>query len=526
MPLVEISPDVSLFYEIHTHDGKPDYNKPSLLMLVPPWLNVTFSKIYVEAFRDDYSVTTLATRSHGRSVNPVDLNQEKGSYDFWVGAADVAFVMAALRLPPSHILGPGCSQFQSEFLPNPTFLARSHVFFLAASLKLALLWPQQVLSLSLVGASTLFAAPTNVDAFEEIDAGWVRPDNLEHWVEILGGIGDFVLGDKVYPGWEEVWDRVIPTMARRYNPWKARDIWLTSEANHRVRRLNLLPLLSLPSLRESDLLLLLQHPAVTPELLASIKQPVLFIQGDNDWCFHVNEVQDESRHFKGSSELRFHVIEGNYLSLVHSVRASLTFSYSSSGGPQLVSVTHAPAVIAFMSSFLSRRVSSGYPTKPLPLDAPAALLRAAAIRPELDVKSRDPSIPDSFSLVTPEEHVLGVARLKDMATQETECKLDLPMCFEKEDWDEGAAEQRRFTCVVFPSLPFRMSLILLPLQLVDTARIPPTTREPLKTALEHLVGGRHQRPGRGARDERVEASSRGRVTDGQRGGGCSSSGTA
>jgi hypothetical protein len=264
MPYVDLPGEVQLFYEIHTPSGSPDYNKPSLLMLVPSFLTVTFLEPYVKAFRDEYSITTLVPRSHGRSRNPVDLDQKKGSYDFWVGAADVAVAMEALRIPPSHILAPGCMGFQSAYLlccpsfPSPLFPVCPFLYIetdfhsppylsstvprprllpslLSAALKLAILFPDQVLSLCLVGASTLFAAPNNLEAFLEIDEGWVRPDNIEHYVDVLGGIGDFVLGDKIYPGWEDVWDRVVPHFARRYSPFRARDIWMTSEPNHRVR---------------------------------------------------------------------------------------------------------------------------------------------------------------------------------------------------------------------------------------------------------------------------------------------------
>ncbi|GAA5903034.1 hypothetical protein JCM6882_009674 [Rhodosporidiobolus microsporus] len=373
MPHVHLPGSVQLFYEIHTVDGRPDPNKASLLLIAPTFLDATFLQHYVDEFREDYSVTTLELRSQGRSRNPV-----KEDYDFWVASADIAFAMEALQLPPSHVFGAGCEMFQ-------------------AALKLSLLWPNRVLSLSLVGAPALFAVPSNLEAFEEIDAGWMNPQDTEHWVEVMGGIGDFCLSRDTYPNWREVWDWAVPAFARRHNPYRARNIWMHSTPNHR-------------------------HPGLTPERLATIKQPILFIHGDNDTCYPFEEVRDQTEHFKGSEDLRFHVVQG---------------------GGHLLAISHTPAVIAHMRSFLSRH-SSSPPSIPS-LDAYSALQKAAGYANDPSIARRNPRHPDSFSLVTAEELETGRAELERAAKIEKEFRIPLPMCFEKDDWEEGADQQRRFT---------------------------------------------------------------------------------
>ncbi|GAA6015580.1 hypothetical protein JCM10207_008134 [Rhodosporidiobolus poonsookiae] len=372
MPYVNLPGSVSLWYELHP-PSDANTSKPSLLLLAPTFMDSTFLDPYVEQFKDDYSICTLELRSCGRSRNPVTAD-----YDFTVSAADIALTMEALHLPPSHIFGAGCECFQ-------------------AALKLALLFPEHVLSLSLAGSPTLFAVPTNVAAFEEIDEAWAWPSDTDYWVEAMGGIGEFVLGQKTYPNWPEIWDRVLPSFVRRLNPYRARHIWIHSEPNHR-------------------------HPRLTPDLLATIKQPVLIIHGDNDTCYAVNEVQEQTKFFRGAKEVRCHIIQD---------------------GPHLLAISHAPAVIAHMQAFLSRNIAD----KPgfLPFDMHRALNTAASMLGNPKIALRNPRNPNSFSLVTPEELVAGQTRLDLMLRQEVECDVPLPMVHEKNDWEEGADQQRRWT---------------------------------------------------------------------------------
>ncbi|GAA6008324.1 hypothetical protein JCM10207_000086 [Rhodosporidiobolus poonsookiae] len=362
---------------------------PSLLLLSPLCLDTTFLTPYVERFtKEGFAVTVLDLRSHGRSKNGA-----YAAYDGWALAAEVAAAMEALQLPPSHVFASGCSAFQ-------------------AALKLTVLFPSLVLSLSLSGASTLFAPPRALEAFVEITEKWVRPDDEEEWIDVLGGLGEFLLGEKRYEHAEDIWDRVLGTVARSHNPYTAQQIFMVTAPNQR-------------------------SPGLTPEMLGNIKQPIQIFQGDNDFCFGLEEVEEQTTHFTGAKEMDFHAVED---------------------GPHLLALTHSRFVLSHMSSFL-RRHTRGQPPFYTPPDYPAALALLSTFLPSFcdpsdpascstfasTLASRSPFNPDSFSLVTPEEMPAAIERLEGMMAVERECELELPMCFEKDDWviEEEAEQVKR-----------------------------------------------------------------------------------
>ncbi|GAA5981571.1 hypothetical protein JCM11641_004101 [Rhodosporidiobolus odoratus] len=397
MPHVNLPGGVQLYYEQHgaadpslaslslSESAAPPASqppvssaKPSMLLLAPSFLNSTYLEPYVEAFKDGFDVTTLELRSIGRSRNA-----GSATYDYWVAAADIASTMEALHLPPSHVFGAGCLAFQ-------------------AALKLALLFPDQVLSLSLVGAPTLFAPPRALTAFQEITEAWVRPSDEEDWVDVTGGIGEFLLGEKKWDNADDDWDRVIGTVARRYSPYSAQQIFTVTSPNQR-------------------------DPGLTPELVATIRQPILFIQGDNDLCFGLDEVEEQSRRFTGARELEFHAI---------------------AGGPHLLAVTHTPEVIAFMQPFLSRHTPAPLPAL-TPIDSLTALKYAASLAKDPKIALRNPHHPESFSLLPADEKAAIAKHLAEMVEIERTCEFDLPMCFQRQDWEapklKDGEEERRWT---------------------------------------------------------------------------------
>ena len=108
-----------------------------------------------------------------------------------------------------------------------------------------------------------------------------------------------------------------------------------------------------------------------------------------------------------------------------------------------------------MRDFLAAH--SANPPAIIPLDAQRALERAARIVGNPAVAERDPASPLSFCLLKPDEFAAGKAKLEHAFAQEQACRLDLPMCFEKDDWEKGADQQRRWTCVPLP--PFLSRLL-------------------------------------------------------------------
>ncbi|GAA6038785.1 hypothetical protein JCM8097_002889 [Rhodosporidiobolus ruineniae] len=377
MPYVSLPGSVQLYYELHTTPSSSNTPKPGLVLLSPAFLNTQLLlDTYVEAFRDDYDICTLELRAHGRSKCPAM------PFDFWAMAADVAYAMESLHLAPAHIFAAGCVPFQT-------------------SVKLALLFPNLVLSLTLAGAPTLFSAPRQVEAFQEITRVWTSPADEDEWVDVIGGIGEFLLGEQHrYENAVELWDQVLPAVARKYNPWTARQVYMACVPNHR-------------------------NPLLTPELLATIQHPILFFTGDNDFCFNVDDVQEDSKHFTGAKEMEFHRVEG---------------------GPHLLGITHASTVIPLMQPFLARNSPSS-PQPFTPPDALAGLRIAASIAQDPKVANRNAHHPDSFSLLTQKQK--DDFRAKNAAMEEIEktCELVLPMCFEREDWeppklDEDGVERR------------------------------------------------------------------------------------
>ncbi|GAA6011336.1 hypothetical protein JCM11491_002749 [Sporobolomyces phaffii] len=366
MPHVSLPGSVELYYE--QPNAPHDYaKKPSLVLIAPSWTNVLALSPYVRALEATYNLTLLELRSHGRSRNPV-----VAQFDYFVGSADLA-----LKLPPSHIFAAGGPAFQT-------------------AIKLVLLFPDQVLSLILVGVATFFAEPRNKEAFREVDDAWFGPESSEEFVEVLGAISDFLFGDK-RPGEEQarIKDYLISTVARRYNPFQGRNVWMASVPNHR-------------------------HPRLTPQLLGQIKQPILMIQGERDLSFPIEDIEEFGNCFTSAKEMRFERV---------------------SDGPHLLALSHSPLVISLMTSFLARH--SAFSPSPVPLSPRRAIDTLARIGSDPQLASRDPRNPLSYSLVSNQELRDGQERLDEMLRGEKECMLVLPMCHEMNDWDEPTTPIQR-----------------------------------------------------------------------------------
>ncbi|GAA5887164.1 hypothetical protein JCM16303_002210 [Sporobolomyces ruberrimus] len=371
MPYASLPGSVELYYE--QPNAPHDYSsKPSLVLIAPSWTNVIALSPYVKALEQSYNLTLLELRSHGRTQNPV-----VAEFDYFVGAADVAFAMEALKLPPSHIFAAGGPAFQT-------------------AVKLTLLFPDQVLSLILVGVATFFAEPRNKEAFREVDDCWFGPESSEEFVEVLGAISDFLLGDR-RPGEDQakIKDWLISTVARKYNPFKGREVWMAGVPNHR-------------------------HPRLTPELLGQITQPILMIQGERDLTFPIEDIEEFGSCFTSAKEMSFQRV---------------------ADGPHLLALSHSSLVISLMTSFLNRHKS--FTSSTIPLSPSSALSTLSRIGSNPSITSKDPRDPLSYSLVSNQELKDGQGRLDEMLRGEKSCLLVLPMCHEMNDWDESVTPAQR-----------------------------------------------------------------------------------
>ncbi|GAA5979209.1 hypothetical protein JCM10908_002838 [Rhodotorula pacifica] len=362
---------VQIWYDFPNDRYTPNSTKPSVILLAPSMLNATFLDPYVEALRDDYALTVVELRGLGRTIGG-----QSPDYDYWVAAADIAFLMNALQLPPSHIFAPGFSAFRT-------------------AIQFSILFPDQALSLSLVGAMSLFGPPRNAEAFQEVDAVWSNPEDEDLFVECLGAVGEYVLTES--SGREDVWDRAIPAIARHCNPFRQANIFLNTRPNQGCS-------------------------GITPALLTELRQPILLIHGGRDLCFPIEDIEEIRQHLTGSPDVRFYIEED---------------------APQLLAITHVESVVPRLRQFLNDHRHLTHPNARFdPLDA---LKCASRVTHNEEVAQRDPHCPDSFSLLADGELRANQILWDKMMPRENACTLDLPMCHEKDDWEEGAKDQPRWT---------------------------------------------------------------------------------
>ncbi|SCV72683.1 BQ2448_4220 [Microbotryum intermedium] len=244
---IELNPDGSL-------DLRMDV--PTLLVLAPIWLDLSYCQPLFDRFAPHYQIVALENRSHGRSTRGLIVP----SFDFFVSAADVTLA------------------FQ-------------------VGLKLCLLFPNQVLSLALVGAGQLFAPPDHVEIFEELDQCWFFPVDEGDYYETLMTISEIFLSD--YSSREDggsinLKDRIVNTFIRRYNLYRLSSALEVSRPNHR-------------------------HPCLGAEDLSGVKQPMMLLHGGMDKCYHPDTVRSEVPAWLRSKEVDWHVIDGapHLLALTH-----------------------------------------------------------------------------------------------------------------------------------------------------------------------------------------------------------------
>lgn len=187
--------------------------------------------------------------------------------------------------------------------------------------------------------------------------------------------------------------------------------------------------------------------------------------------------------------------------------ASLTIfrltSSSLTAGPHLLAVTHASDVISLMRPFLERHTPSSLPPY-VPIDSHSALRTVAKIAGDPKIANRNPHNPESFSMVTAEERAQAAKNLEEMERVEQTCELDLPMRFEREDWEplrpgEDPEHDTRWTYVspfplqsILPRSPCSFSFLLL-LQVVDARVLRSSFLPPLLRPLLHLRTRRRHR---------------------------------
>ncbi|KAK4050545.1 hypothetical protein OIO90_005012 [Microbotryomycetes sp. JL221] len=327
MPHFQLPHSVSLYYE--RHDISPGL--PTLMILAPSWLDLTFceeSLTLNDELKAKYNIVGIELRNHGRSECAFS-----AVYDHFVGASDLALLMDELKLPPSHIFAAGA-------------------FGAAVALKFALIFPDLVCSLAIVGARGMFAEPTNKQALDELMIAWAEPVDEDEWNEAVESRAMMSFTDpEAHP---EAADSFMNLFVERYG------------------RNNLLKMLhvSLPNHR---------HPKLSPPQTELFTHPILLMHGVEDLIYPIDSVKEVADALV-NAQVEFHAIEG---------------------GPHMCFLTHADVVLPIVRRFLLDQAHINEPI--VPVRMMDGLSKLADIAGDATIAERDPNDPESFNLLDAEE---------------------------------------------------------------------------------------------------------------------------
>ncbi|KAL5527782.1 hypothetical protein ACEPAG_6583 [Sanghuangporus baumii] len=347
MPYIDfVSKDdrVSLWYTTNSRMGgvgdfEPD--KPIVVMLHPLFLDSTWLTNQFEDPRltSRYNLLAFDMRCAGRSNA-----RPSGAHDTWVDAADLAFALLALGLPPAHLLA----------IENIS---------VNTALRLAALFPELCLSLTLVNVPPPTELEWVFDTYGELLSLWCHPTDLDEYEHALLEMTTYFLGKDAAP---ELKDELIAYWSTQYPPWRRSRVY---ELFHCV--LNRMPL--------------------TDPILACITQPTLIIQSD----------KTEINPIRYANKLAASLLNAEGKARVHTIR----------GSPEYVTVvpTCATIVNRVVAEFLSRQTRPHVSSRPQSIPAAKrrerlqeALMRLSELMDDASIATRDPSSPLSFSCVTPE----------------------------------------------------------------------------------------------------------------------------
>ncbi|KAG1847536.1 alpha/beta-hydrolase [Suillus subalutaceus] len=236
MPYIDIpSRDdyVSIWYitnSVHGNVGSFDPERPTCILLHPLFLD---SSWLIRHFDDprlsrDYNMIAFDQRTCGRSrCRPSQL------HDSYVDAADIAMVCQALLLPPAHILAFECISVN-------------------AALRLAALWPEQVLSLTLCDVPPPTELQWVFHAYDELLQLWCYAPDLDSFEHAGNEVVSFMTGESDNLDLQDdliaYWEKYTPP----------------------TKRLRIVELVNI----------MMNRTLMRPEELASVSCPVLIIQGE------------------------------------------------------------------------------------------------------------------------------------------------------------------------------------------------------------------------------------------------------
>ncbi|GAA6034971.1 hypothetical protein JCM8097_002120 [Rhodosporidiobolus ruineniae] len=375
MPFISLPGAVRMHYEVLSEPSDPssasliDPSKPTLVALVPFYASQPSEVPQLapsSPFRQSHNLIAISSRSHGRTSSEV-----KPQHDAFVSAADLAFAFEALSLPPSAIYGPGsiCGRVALAF---------------------ATLFPDLVTSLAVCGVSHREAMTTR-EGFKTLEASMFNPTDVDDLHEVMAELGLQLWGDHAST---ERLDDFINLLIRRYNPRSA-------SKSFELCRLSYLSM----------------H--LTPEAVAKITAPVLFMHGQNDAYSNPEHALIWKEELINSVEVDAVVIPD---------------------APHLVYYTHADEVLSDLTSFFARHTPSTPPAFSSP-DFGSALRACAEMTSDPKLLLRNPRRAESFSVLTKEERDEAAEDLERIHRYEAAWRSKpLPPGAEGgEPWDEELA---------------------------------------------------------------------------------------
>ncbi|SCZ92693.1 BZ3500_MvSof-1268-A1-R1_Chr5-2g08111 [Microbotryum saponariae] len=388
MAIVELPGGVEMYYEVHTAGrgtrASPDRplnelglnpTAATIVVLTPIWLDCTYLSNMIEDMSPMYNIVAFELRSHGRTFQA----QKSPRYDCATAAADIAFAMEILRVPPSHVFANGFAGFR-------------------IALKLCKMFPNQVLSYTQAGVGPLFSPREDVKIFKEVIDFWFFPQDPSDFFEAMDAMSQMLLSSDEWdetPELVALKDRMIGTMIRRYNPY------MLLKA-HEVARVNLRPC------------------RISPADLADFRHPLLLLHGTSDLCFPPAVIQrDIVDNLVGAHEITWRLIRG---------------------APHSMLLTHWPQIKEEWMPFLERHPK--FSSEPVPLDRPyalsvvAKLARNASDELPASILARSGNEQTDFSLCTPEEVRQAAEDLQAFKKYSESCRMYLPGIEVPESWDQ------------------------------------------------------------------------------------------
>ncbi|CAH7674125.1 Alpha/Beta hydrolase protein [Phakopsora pachyrhizi] len=246
MPFVEVSPGISLYYDIGRCESetRPASEMPWLLTLHPLYQDCYYTKRNTEdkTIKSHFNRINFDFRYHGRSKNPV-----VAAFDVYTLAADIAIGLDKLKIPPVHALA--LHPWSSEIL-----------------IRMSIIFSEKLLSLCLCSISPREDDDFNKRAFGECFQCWAYPEVPEDWDEAISSVQWWHFGPASHFD-ADVLDEWAGIMLRRFPP---------SNAVEQV-------VVAMPYLKRDAL------PNSAHE---NIKQPALFLRGGLDTVYTITDTND------------------------------------------------------------------------------------------------------------------------------------------------------------------------------------------------------------------------------------------